>query len=120
MTVKPARSLPALLVLFVLLGSQVAYAAGASSPAVSDHCARSSAPLQEKPAESCPLPLWLICCDDQAAVSAGAGSFSPAAWLVLPLETALAPARVATLLPRAARAEIPPDTPLRLSTVLLI
>jgi hypothetical protein len=119
MLMRSARSLQALLVLFVLLGSQVAYAAGGSSPAVSDHCAR-SAPPQEKPADSCPLPLWLTCCDDQAAVSAGAGSFAPAAQLVLPLETALVAAPAATLLPRAARAEIPPDTPYRLSTVLLI
>jgi hypothetical protein len=119
MIVRSARSLPALLVLFVLLGSQVAYAAGGSSPAVSDHCAR-SAPPEEKPAESCPLPLWLTCCDDQAAVSAGPGSLGPAAQLVLPLETALVAAPATIALPRAARVAIPPDTPLSRSTVLLI
>jgi hypothetical protein len=119
MIVRTARSFPALLVLSVLLGSQVAYAAGAFEPAVSDHCAR-SAPPQEQPADSCPLPLWLTCCDDQAAVSAASGSLGSAAQLVLPLETGLVSAPAAILTPRAARAEIPPDTPLRLSTVLLI
>lgn len=118
MTVKTARVLPALLVLLVLLVSQVAYAAGAFERAASDHCSR-SAPA-EQPAQPCRLPLWLTCCDDHAAVSAGAGPIGPGAQLVLPLETALVPAPAAMALPIAARPEIPPDTPLSHSTVLLI
>ena len=118
MLVKPAHSLPAMLMLLVLLGSQAAYAAGAFERAASDHCARSM-PAQA-PARHCPLPLWLSCCDDQAAVPAGAAPLGSGSQLLLPLATALVQAPVWAALPGERPVPIPPDTPLRLSSVLLI
>jgi hypothetical protein len=115
MVVKATRILPALLVLLVLFGNQAAYAAG-SSKTQNGHCA-GSAPQPEQP---CPLPLWLTCCDDRAAVPVGASPIAPNGALLLPLETALVTAPPAPGARLAARVDVPPDTPSRLSSVLRI
>jgi hypothetical protein len=114
MAVSYRRVVPALLVLLVLFASQAAYAAEARDRP-NGHCA-GTAP----PEESCPLPLWLTCCDDQAAVGTALSQPPAASPLALRLDSALdaplAPVRVLA----AARAAIPPDTPLSRSVVLLI
>ena len=121
MAVKKLRIIPALLVLLVLSASQAAYAAGAferpASASPDDHCAGGGAPPAEQP---CRLPLWLTCCDDHAAVPAGPGPIGAAGALVLPLASALVPELCAWDALAAARVEIPPDTPARLSTVLQV
>ena len=114
MVVRSRRIVPALLVLFVLFASQVAYAAGAFE-CPSGHCAH-SAP-QPQP---CRLPLWLTCCDDHAAVSFGASPLLPGATLVLPIETALVPRLTAGAAPIASQVRIPPDTPSSRFSVLQI
>jgi hypothetical protein len=117
MTVPIRRALPALLVLFVLFASQAAYAAQAQDRP-NGHCA-GSAPA-EQGEKSCPLPLWLTCCDDQAAVGTAAGAPDAAGLLVLPAGSELASLAPAPGPPRARSAEVPPDTPLSRSVVLLI
>jgi hypothetical protein len=117
MAVPNRRIVPALLVLLVLFASQLAYAAQAASRP-SGHCA-GHAPA-EKTDPSCPLPLWLTCCDQQAAVGTALVQPPAASPLALRLDAAwdapLAPGHM----PAEVRAEIPPDTPLRLCVVLLI
>jgi hypothetical protein len=104
-----------LVVLGVLLGNQVAYAAQALERP-SGHCRAATPP----PEERCPLPLWLPCCDDQAAVgTAHPGPEAPSP-LVLPLEAVLPRLDPAGVAAEARRTAIPPDPPSRLSTVLLI
>jgi hypothetical protein len=117
MLVRNRHAVPALLVLLVLFASQAAYAAQAQGRP-NGHCA-GSAPEQES-GEGCPLPLWLTCCDDQAAVGTALNQPGPGGLLVLPAGSELAavlPDR-RPLHPR--RAEVPPDTPLSRSVVLLI
>ena len=114
MVVQPRRIVPAVLVLLVLVASQAAYAAQAQARP-SGHCA-GSAPTQQ----SCPLPLWLTCCDDHAAVGTALKAPSPGSLLALPLDSELASVLPATFSPIARRAEVPPDTPLSRSVVLLI
>jgi len=114
MAVQARRIVPAVLVLLVLLASQVGYAAELISRP-SGHCA-GTAP----PEESCPLPLWLTCCDDQAAVGTALNGPGPGSLLALPLDSAWVSLLTAARSPAARRAEIPPDTPLSRSVVLLI
>jgi len=114
MAVQARRIVPAVLVLLVLFASQVAYATEAQSRP-NGHCA-GAAP----PAGSCRLPLWLTCCDDHAAVGTALNGPGPGSLLVLPIESAGIPALMTARSPTATRAEIPPDTPLRQSVVLLI
>ena len=114
MAMKPHRLLPALLVLGVLFASQAAYAADAS-PRPNGHCAE-PAPAEQ----SCPLPLWLTCCDELPAVSSAAAPIQPNGVLALPCEAAALPARFAARLWVVARAEIPPDTPLSRTGILQI
>jgi hypothetical protein len=114
MTVKTSRLLSALLVLGVLFASQAAYVVSAHERP-SGHCAA------KMPAEQpCRLPLWLSCCDEHAAVSAGAASVSPSGALALPLSTALVPAGLSIHIQLAAHVAIPPDTPPSRSAILLI
>jgi hypothetical protein len=117
MIVQTRRVVPALLVLLVLFASQAAYAAQAQDRA-NGHCA-GTAPAEQSQ-QSCPLPLWLTCCDDQAAVGTSLNSPGPGSLLALPLQTELALVVPALRSPLASRAEIPPDTPLSRSVVLLI
>ena len=114
MVVKSRRIVPAVLVLVVLVASQAAYAAQAQGRP-SGHCA-GTAPAQP----SCPLPLWLTCCDDHAAVGTALNAPGPVSLLVLPLDSELASVLPAIGSPIARRAETPPDTPLSRSVVLLI
>jgi hypothetical protein len=114
MVVQPRRIVPAVLVLLVLVASQVGYAAELLSRP-SGHCA-GMAPTEQ----SCPLPLWLTCCDDHAAVGTALNGPGPGSLLVLQIESASAPALLAADSLAARRAEIPPDIPLSRSVVLLI
>jgi hypothetical protein len=114
MAVQTRRIVPALAVLLVLFASQAAYAAGAFGRP-SGHCARSAPPEQ-----SCPLPLWLTCCDDHPAVPVGVSPIAAGGTLVLPVETVLAPLLAAGDAPITARVRVPPDTPSRRSTVLQV
>jgi hypothetical protein len=116
MTVRTRHAVPALLVLLVLFASQAAYAAQAQGRSNS-HCTGGSAPAE---AEGCPLPLWLTCCDEQAAVGTALSQPAPGSLLVLPLDCPLASVLPAFLPPLPRRAEVPPDTPLSRSVVLLI
>jgi hypothetical protein len=115
MVVASRRVVPALVVLLVIFASQAAYAADAFERA-NGHCAAAAPP----PDERCPLPLWLPCCDAQAAVGTGITGPIGAGPLALPLEAASAPMLASGLGPDARRAEIPPEPPSRLSTVLRI
>jgi hypothetical protein len=117
MIVPIRRTLPALLVLFVLFASQLAYAAQAASRP-SGHCA-GHAPA-EKTDKSCPLPLWLTCCDEQPAVGTAASQPGPSSLLALATGSELAAVLPHSHVPLLGSAEVPPDTPLRLSVVLLI
>ncbi|HEY8153159.1 MAG TPA: hypothetical protein VII72_03430 [Myxococcota bacterium] len=114
MPVRHRRVVPAVLVLLVLFASQAAYAAQAQGRP-SGHCAGTAPPT-----ESCPLPLWLTCCDDRAAVGTALNGPGPGSLLVLPLDSELGSVLPATRTPIARRAEIPPDTPLSRFAVLLI
>ena len=114
MAVQPRRIVPAVLVLLVLLASQVGYAAELISRP-SGHCA--GAMPSEDP---CRLPLWLTCCEDHAAVGTALNGPGPGSLLALPLEPSRDPVLMAARSPAARRAEIPPDTPLGRSVVLLI
>jgi hypothetical protein len=114
--VRSRRLVPALVVLLVLFASQAAYAAEVFERP-SGHCAAAAPP----PDERCPLPLWLPCCEDQAAVGQlRVAAPEPAGPLVLAAEAALAQPCAAAGAPEVRRAAIPPDPPSRLSTVLLI
>jgi hypothetical protein len=117
MTVRNRHAIPALLVLLVLFASQAAYAAQAQARP-NGHCA-GSAPA-EKSDQGCPLPLWLTCCDDQAAVGTAGATSCAASLLALPAGSELAAARPDRHPPLPRRAEVPPDTPLSRSVVLLI
>jgi hypothetical protein len=115
MAVQTRRIVPAVLVLLVLIASQAAYAAQAQSRS-NGHCAGTAPPEQ-----SCPLPLWLTCCDNHAAVGTALKGPGPGNPLALPLASELAsvvPPEIWS--PTAKRAEIPPDTLLSRSVVLLI
>jgi len=114
MAVQPRRIVPAVLVLLVLLASQVGYAAEVLSRP-SGHCA-GAMPSQEP----CRLPLWLTCCEDHAAVGTALNGPGPGSLLALRLESASVSVLSATRSPATRRAEIPPDTPLSRSIVLLI
>jgi hypothetical protein len=114
MAVKTRRILPAILVLLVLFASQAVYAAQAQDRS-NGHCAG-----EAPPEESCPLPLWLTCCDEHAAVGTAIHAPGPGSLLALRLEPAPAPALTAAGSPIAGAAEIPPDTLSRRSVVLLI
>jgi hypothetical protein len=114
MTVQARRIVPAVLVLLVLFASQAAYVAQAQDRA-NGHCA-GTAP----PAESCSIPLWLTCCDDQAAVGTALKAPGPGSLFALPLDSAFAGFAPAADSRVASLAAIPPDTPLRRSVVLLI
>jgi len=119
MDMQASRRLPALLVLGVLFVSQAAYAAGAFERP-SGHCAQAM-PAQPAPSESsCPLPLWLACCDAQAAVSTHAAPVPVGGTLALPLASAALPARSVGEMRLAPRSEIPPDTPLSRTDILQI
>lgn len=115
MAVKVRRVVPAVLVLLVLFASQTAYVAQAQDRP-SGHCAGA----EPAPAESCPLPLWLTCCDDQAAVGTALHGPGPGSLLALPLDSAFAGFAPSADSRAAKVAAIPPDTPLRRSVVLLI
>ena len=114
MVVRSRRVVPALLVLLVLFASQASYVVQAQERP-NGHCA-GTAP----PEESCPLPLWLTCCDDHAAVGTALSAPGPGSLLALPLDSELTAVRPAIRSPIPGRDEIPPDTPLRRSVVLLI
>ena len=114
MTVRTRHAAPALLVLLVLFASQAAYAMQAQARP-NGHCA-GSAPSEK----SCPFPLWLTCCDEQPAVGTAASQPGPGSLLVLPLDSELASAPPDRQPPLLRRAEVPPDTPLSRSVVLLI
>jgi hypothetical protein len=114
MAVRARQVVPALLVLLVLFASQAAYAARAYERP-NGHCAGSAPP--ETP---CQLPLWLPCCDDQAAVSAGTVVLPPAPGLALALEAAHAPALALSIAASESGAALPPATPLRLGVLLQI
>jgi hypothetical protein len=115
MGVPTRRLVTALGVLLVLFTSQVAYAAEAVARPPG-HCAAAAPP----PDERCPLPLWLPCCDDQAAVGKASAAPEGPGLLVLVAGTALPQLHAATDAPEVRRAVIPPDPPSRLSTVLRI
>ena len=117
MVVSHRRVVPALLVLLVLFASQLAYAAQAVDRP-SGHCA-GHAPA-EKTNQGCPLPLWLTCCDAQAAVGTALTQPQAASPLALRLDTSWEGPSLQARMPAEVRAETPPDTPLRLSVVLLI
>ena len=114
MAVEARRIVPAVLVLLVLFASQAAYAAQAQGRS-NGHCAGDAPPEQ-----SCPLPLWLTCCDDHAAVGNALKVPGPGSLLALRLEPAWVCALTATWSPTARRAAVPPDTLSRRSVVLLI
>ncbi len=114
MAVRYRRIVPALLVLLVLFASQAAYAAQAQDRS-NGHCGGAAPPEQ-----SCPLPLWLTCCDDQAAVGTPLNGPGSGSLLPLPAGSELALVLPAIRSPLARLAEIPPDTPLSRSVVLLI
>lgn len=114
MAVQTRRLFPAVLVLLVLFASQAAYAVQAQGRS-NGHCAG-----QAPPEESCPLPLWLTCCDDHAAVGTALNGPGPGSPLALRLESAPATAITASWSPAARQAAIPPDTLLGRSVVLLI
>jgi hypothetical protein len=115
MAVRTRHAVPALLVLLVLFASQAAYAAQAQARP-NAHCAGSAPPEEQ----GCPLPLWLTCCDEQAAVGTALSQPAPGSLLVLPLDCPLASVLPVSLPPHPRRAEVPPDTPLSRSVVLLI
>jgi len=115
MAVQARRAVFAVLVLLVLFASQAAYAAEAQSRP-KGHCAGAAPPADG----ACRLPLWLTCCDDHAAVGTALNGPGPGSLLVLPIESGGIPALMTARSPTARRAEIPPDTPLRQSVVLLI
>ena len=115
MAVQTRRAVFSVLVLLVLFTSQAAYAAQAQDRP-HGHCAGTPPPADG----ACRLPLWLTCCDDHAVVGTALDGPGPGSLLVLPLEFARVPALTATRSLTARRAEFPPDTPLRLSAVLLI
>jgi hypothetical protein len=117
MTVRTRLTVPALLVLLVLFASQAAYAVQAQDRS-NGHCAGN--PPAQKTDEGCPLPLWLTCCDEQAAVGTALSQPGPGSLLALPAGSELAAVLPDRRPPLPRRAEIPPDTPLRLSVVLLI
>jgi hypothetical protein len=117
MTVRHRHAIPALLVLLVLFSSQAAYAVQAQARP-KGHCA-DHAPA-EKTEKSCPLPLWLTCCDEQPAVGTAASQPGPGSLLALPLASDLAAVLPDRQPPLPRRAEVPPDTPLSRSVVLLI
>jgi len=114
MAVQARRAVVAVLVLLVLFASQVGYAAELISRSNGD-CA-GAMPSQEP----CRIPLWLTCCDDHAAVGTALSAPGPGGLLALPFEPARDPALMATRSPAARRVEIPPDSPLSRSVVLLI
>jgi hypothetical protein len=114
MAVQARRAVFAVLVLLVLFTSQAAYAAQAQDRS-NGHCAGEAPPEQ-----SCPLPLWLTCCDDHAAVGTALNGPGPGSLLALPLESAWVCALTASGSPTARPADVPPDTPSRRSVVLLI
>ena len=114
MTVRHRNAIPALLVLLVLFASQAAYAAQAQARP-NGHCA-GGAPSEK----SCPLPLWLTCCDEQPAVGTAASQPGPGSLLALPLASDLAAILPDRQPPLPRRAEVPPDTPLSRFVVLLI
>jgi hypothetical protein len=109
------RTLPALLVLFVLGTSQILYAADAMAMP-SGHCAAMPAPADVP----CRLPLWLTCCDQQLAVQAGPSAPLVGFALALPLAPALAPEPRSFVIGVAAEPRLPPGSPNRLSVVLQI
>jgi hypothetical protein len=117
MPVSYRRAVPALLVLLVLFSSQAAYAVQAQARP-SGHCA-DHAPA-EKTEKSCPLPLWLTCCDEQPAVGTAASQPGPGSLLALPAGSELAAVLPHSHAPLLRRAEVPPDTPMSRSVVLLI
>jgi len=114
MVVKTRRIVPAVLVLLVLFASQAAYAVQAQDRS-NGHCA-GEAPSED----SCPLPLWLTCCDHQAAVGTALHAPGPGSLLALRLEVAPVSAPAAARSPAAGHPEIPPDTLSRRSVILLI
>jgi hypothetical protein len=114
MSMRHRLVLPALLVLLVLFANQAAYAAQAQDRS-NGHCA-GSAPAED----GCPLPLWLTCCDEQAAVGTGLNQPAPGSLLVLSLDCPLVWVLPASLPPLPRHAQVPPDTPLSRSVVLLI
>jgi hypothetical protein len=114
MIMRARRIVPAALVLLVLFASQAAYAAQAQARP-SGHCAGMPAPER-----SCPLPLWLTCCDVHAAVGTAPSAPGPGSLLVLPLDSELALVLPAPRSPIAEPAEVPPDTSLTRSAVLLL
>jgi hypothetical protein len=118
MAVQARRIAPALLVLLVLGTGQVAYGLESlrrQSPEA--HCAGQAPPPAQEP---CRLPLWLPCCDERVAVSAGAQLPDPSAALALPLATQLVPAAAGRAAPRAARVPLRADPPQRSFSVLLL
>jgi hypothetical protein len=117
MPVRCRHTVPALLVLLVLFASQLAYLAQATTRS-NGHCAGGAPP--EKTGKGCPLPLWLTCCDEQAAVGTAASHPGPGSLLALPAGSQLAAAVPDRQPPLPRRAEVPPDTPLSRSVVLLI
>jgi hypothetical protein len=114
MSVQTRRIVPAVLVLLVLFASQAAYAAQAQDRS-NGHCAG-----QAPPEQSCPLPLWLTCCDDHAAVGTALHAPGPGSLLALRLEAAPVAARTQICSQAPKPAEIPPDPLSRRSVVLLI
>jgi len=114
MIMRARRIVPAILVLLVLVASQAAYAAQAEARP-SGHCAGMPVPEQ-----SCPLPLWLTCCNVHAAVGTAPSAPGPGSLLVLPLDSELAFVLPALRSPIVRPAEIPPDTSPGRSAVLLI
>jgi hypothetical protein len=115
MATSSSRTLPALLVLFVLAASQILYAADALA-VPRGHCAAMPAPADVP----CQLPLWLTCCDEQPAVQAGPNAPLMGFALALPLAPALAPEPRSFLGGVAAEPRLPPGSPHHLSVVLQI
>jgi hypothetical protein len=115
MAVQARLSVFAVLVLLVLFTSQAAYATQAQDRP-NGHCAGAAPPADG----ACRLPLWLTCCDDHAAVGTALFGPGPGSQLMLPLAFARVPALTPARSPAATRVEIPPDTPLSRSGILLI